>query len=205
MTLASLLTYTTALLLAAIIPGPGVTALIARALGSGFAVAFAMATGMILGDFVFLSATVMGLAYIAQTFVTVFLIIKWLGAVYLAYIAWRIWKAGISLEDIHADKKKGIWSSLLSGLFITLGNPKPMLFYVALVPTLIDLREVGFTSFLELIAATAIVLTLVLGSYAALASRARNLMQKPKQLKLLSRISAGFIAGAATVIAFRAG
>ena len=33
--------------------------------------------------------------------------------------------------------------SFLSGLLVTLGNPKTMLFYVALVPTLIDVHMIG--------------------------------------------------------------
>jgi threonine/homoserine/homoserine lactone efflux protein len=204
MTFAALLTYTGALFVAALIPGPGVTALIARALGSGFRATFPMAIGMMLGDLVFLSAVIAGLAYIAESFSTAFMVIKYLGAVYLAYVAWKIWTAGILPQDVKAEKKTGIWTPLFSGLFTTLGNPKPMLFYVALVPTLIDVSSVNATGFIELVGATATVLTLVLGGYVLLAARARGLLQKPRQLKVLNRVAASFIAGAAAMIAVRA-
>ena len=71
MTLAGFLAYSGALAVAAAIPGPGVTALVARALGSGFRSSLAMSFGIILGDLTFLTAVVLGLAFVAQTFGTV--------------------------------------------------------------------------------------------------------------------------------------
>src|SRR3954471_18185862 len=79
MTLAGFITYSGALAVAAAIPGPGITALVARALGSGFRSSLVMSLGLILGDLSYLTAVVLGLAFIAQTFGTVFLVIKWLG------------------------------------------------------------------------------------------------------------------------------
>ena len=84
MTLTGFLTYALALGIAAAIPGPGVIALIARALGSGFRPTLPMLFGLALGDVVYLGAAVLGLAYIASTFGTAFMVIKYLGAAYLA-------------------------------------------------------------------------------------------------------------------------
>ena len=66
MTLTGFLAYSAALGIAAAIPGPGVTALVARALGSGFRSAFAMFRGLLLGDLFFLTSTVLGLAFQVQ-------------------------------------------------------------------------------------------------------------------------------------------
>ena len=99
MTLAGFITYSGALALAAAIPGPGVTALVARALGSGFRSSLFMALGLILGDLTYLTAVVLGLAIVAQTFGTVFLVIKWLGVLYLAWLAWNFWHAGITAGE----------------------------------------------------------------------------------------------------------
>jgi threonine/homoserine/homoserine lactone efflux protein len=68
MTLAGFITYSAALAIAAAIPGPGVTALVARALGSGFRASLVMAMGLMLGDLIYLTAVVLGLAFVAQTF-----------------------------------------------------------------------------------------------------------------------------------------
>lgn len=204
MTLAVLLAYCGALFIAAVIPGPGITAIVARALGSGFRPTFFMGLGLILGDMVYLTAVILGLAFIAQTFTTAFLLIKIAGALYLGYIAWKLWTTGLLPQNIEAKGSTSLAMSFLSGLFVTLGNPKTMLFYVALVPTLVDLNAVGLRDYGVLLAATFIVLLAVLVPYIALASRARLLMRQPKALRRLNRLAAGVLAGTAAYIATRA-
>jgi threonine/homoserine/homoserine lactone efflux protein len=204
MTLAVLLAYCGALFIAAVIPGPGITAIVARALGSGFRPTFFMGLGLILGDMLYLTAVILGLAFIAQTFTTAFLLIKITGALYLGYIAWKLWTTGLLPQNIEAQGSTSLAMSFLSGLFVTLGNPKTMLFYVALVPTLVDLNAVGLRDYGVLLAATFIVLLAVLVPYIALASRARLLMRQPKALRRLNRLAAGVLAGTAAYIATRA-
>ncbi|MGF7008392.1 LysE family translocator [Aminobacter sp. BE322] len=204
MTLAGFLAYSGALAIAAAIPGPGVTALVARALGSGFRSSLAMSLGLVLGDLTYLTAVVLGLAMVAQTFGLVFLAIKWLGVAYLAYLAWSFWTSGITPETIEARKgKDGFLSSLLAGLTLTLGNPKTMIFYLAITPTVIDLRSVTPADYGILLAITVVVLLLVLVPYLALASQARWFLKTPRALKALNRTAAAFMVGAAAAIATR--
>ncbi len=159
MTLTGFITYAGALAIAAAIPGPGVTALVARALGSGFRSSLFMALGLMLGDLIYLTAVVLGLALIAQTFGTVFLIVKWLGVAYLAWLAWAFWTSGITAETVEAKHVSGgFLVSFLSGLTVTLGNPKTMIFYLALTPTLVDLRTITFSDYTILAVVTVAVL-----------------------------------------------
>lgn len=204
MTLAGFLAYSGALAVAAAIPGPGVTALVARALGSGFRSSLAMSLGLVLGDLTYLTAVVLGLAMVAQTFGMVFLAIKWLGVAYLAYLAWNFWTSGITPETIEAKKgKDGFLASLLAGLTLTLGNPKTMIFYLAITPTVVDLRSVTLADYGILVAITVVVLMVVLVPYLALASQARWFLKTPRALKALNRTAAGFMVGAAAAIAAR--
>ncbi|MCY1301135.1 Homoserine/homoserine lactone efflux protein [compost metagenome] len=204
MTLAALIAYSGALFIAAAIPGPGVTALVARALGSGFRETFFMGLGIVLGDMIYLTAVVLGLALIAQTFTTVFLVVKFAGVLYLGYIAWKLWTAGLLPEDIKAKPSTSAAMSFLSGLLVTLGNPKTMLFYVALVPTLIDIADIGPRDYGLLLAATFLVLLAVLVPYMLLAARARLLLKQRKALQALNRVAASVLAGTAAYIAVRA-
>ncbi|KSV86789.1 LysE family translocator [Sinorhizobium sp. GL28] len=204
MTLAALIAYSGALFIAAAIPGPGVTALVARALGSGFRETFFMGLGIVLGDMIYLTAVVLGLALIAQTFTTVFLVVKFAGVLYLGYIAWKLWTAGLLPDDIKAKPSTSAAMSFLSGLLVTLGNPKTMLFYVALVPTLIDIADIGPRDYGLLLAATFLVLLAVLVPYMLLAARARLLLKQPKALRALNRVAASVLAGTAAYIAVRA-
>lgn len=204
MSLATLLAYCGALFIAAAIPGPGMTAIVARALGSGFRETLFMGLGLVLGDLIYLTAVILGLAFVAQTFTTAFLVIKVLGALYLVYIAYKLWTAGLLPQEIQAKKSANMGLSFLSGLLVTLGNPKTMLFYVALVPTLIDLRAIGLDEYAILVGSTFVVLMAVLIPYILLATRARLLLKQPRALRSLNRIAAGILGTTAAYIATRA-
>ena len=204
MTLAGFIAYSGALALAAAIPGPGVTALVARALGSGFRSSLFMSLGLILGDLTYLTAVVLGLALVAQTFGMLFLVVKWFGVAYLAYLAWTFWRSGITPENVEARKGKGgLVSSFIAGLTVTLGNPKTMIFYLALVPTLVDLQTITLRDYGVLAAITVVVLLIVLVPYLALAAKARWFLKTPRALRALNRTAATFMAGAALAIASR--
>jgi threonine/homoserine/homoserine lactone efflux protein len=204
MTLAGFIAYSGALALAAVIPGPGITALVARALGSGFRSSFFMSLGLIVGDLIYLTAVVLGLAIIAQTFGMVFLIVKWLGIAYLAWLAWTFWTTGISAEQVEASKGQGgLTSSFLAGLTVTFGNPKTMIFYLAIAPTVIELNKITLFDYCVLAGLTVIVLLIVLIPYLALAAQARWLLRTPRALRALNRTAALFMAGAAAAIAAR--
>lgn len=204
MTLAGFLAYSAALGIAAAIPGPGVTALVARALGSGFRSSFAMFWGLLLGDLFYLTATVLGLAFVAQQFGFVFLAIKWFGVLYLAWLGWSFWKGGISAETVQAGKAKGgLVSSFVGGLTLTLGNPKTMIFYLAITPTIVDLRTITLGDYAILAAVTALILVIVLVPYLMLAAKARWFLSSPRALKLLNRTAASCMIGAAAAIAAR--
>lgn len=204
MTLTGFLAYSGALAIAAAIPGPGVTALVARALGSGFRSSLAMSLGLVVGDLTYLTAVVLGLALVAQSFGLVFLAIKWLGVAYLVYLAWNFWTSGITPETVEAKKGKGgLLASFLAGLTVTLGNPKTMIFYLAITPTVVDLHSLTLGDYGILVAITVAVLMIVLVPYLLLASKARWFLKTPRALKLLNRTAAGFMVGAAAAIAVR--
>lgn len=203
MTLSIIATYALALFVVALIPGPGITALVARALGTTFSESLAMAVGISLGDLVFLTAVVLGLSVVAQTFGFVFLVIKYVGVAYLAWMAYKIWTSGIVRTDIKASSRASGFQAMMSGLFVTLGNPKAMLFYLALVPTIVDITTVTFSDYLILLAVSMGVLLVVTIPYIALAAKARDLLRHPAALRRLNRASATFLVGTAGYIAIR--
>lgn len=204
MTLATIATYAFALFVVALIPGPGITALVARALGTTFRESLAMAVGISLGDLVFLTAVVLGLSVVAQTFGFIFIVIKYVGAAYLAWMAYKIWTSGIVKADtVKVATRASVFQATMSGLFVTLGNPKAMLFYLALVPTIVDITKVTFSDYLILIGVSMGVLLIVTIPYIALAAKARDLLRHPLALKRLNRASATFLAGTAGYIAIR--
>jgi threonine/homoserine/homoserine lactone efflux protein len=202
MDLAALLLFAGTLFVAAASPGPGIAALVARVIGRGSDGAGAFAAGLILGDLVWLAVATLGLAVVAQTFHEVFLVIKYVGAAYLVYLAYRMWTAPATPHDIAADTRRE--SSLrlfLAGLALTLGNPKVVAFYLALLPNLIDLTRVGLLGYVELAGVSIIVLTAVFGAYVVAAARARALFRSTRAMRLLNRAGGTMMAGAAVAVA----
>jgi threonine/homoserine/homoserine lactone efflux protein len=197
MTAAGFLTYAVALGVAAAVPGPGVVALVARALGSGFRSAMAFASGLILGDLTYLAAAVFGLTFVAESLGPVFVVVRLLAGLSLAYLAFRLWRSSATATAVDDDRAAGPLASFGAGLSITLANPKTIVFYLAVLPTLIDLGAVNRQDFAALVTVTALVLVTVMTPYAALASRARVALQRPAFRRRLNRSAAAIMAGAA--------
>ena len=204
MDIAGLIVFATALLVAGASPGPNVVALVARVLARGSRGAGAFAAGLALGDVVWLGAAVTGMAALAQTFGSAFAVVKYLGAAYLLYLAYRLWTSPVALEaPLETPGSERPARLFLAGLALTLGNPKVMVFYLALVPTLIDLPSLTLLAFAELAAVTLAILALIFGSYIALATRAGRLFRSQAARRRVNRVTGAAMAGAAAAIATR--
>jgi threonine/homoserine/homoserine lactone efflux protein len=199
-----LVVFACALFVAAASPGPGIAAIVARVLGRGTDGAIAFIMGVAIGDVVWLSFAVGGLAVLAQTFHGVFVAIRFAGAAYLLYMAWKMWTAPVVAAGIDAATMRESWLKLfLSGLAVTLGNPKVIVFYLALLPNLVDLASLGAIGFAELVGVTLGVLAFVFAGYVLLAARARRLFTSPRAMRLVNRSAGTVMAGAAVAVATR--
>ncbi|MND31088.1 Homoserine/homoserine lactone efflux protein [compost metagenome] len=203
MTLASVLVFAAALFVAAGSPGPSIAALVSRVLTKGWRDVLPFLMAMWVGETVWLSFAVAGLSAIAESFQPVFVAIKWIGVAYLLYLAWKMWFARTDGADGELPESRSAARMFFAGLTVTLGNPKIMMFYVALLPSIIDLNGVTLIGWLELVAAMLIVLATVDIVWITLANKARQFLKSPRALKLANRISAGTMAGAAAAIATR--
>jgi threonine/homoserine/homoserine lactone efflux protein len=204
MTIASFLAYAIALGIAGAIPGPGIAALVGRALGTGARRTMPMLFGLAFGDVFFLTLAVAGLAFIAKTFATAFLAIKIAGACYLLFLAYRFWTSGIEIREITKSpgRREG-FASFLAGFAVTMGNPKTIVFYMAILPAVMDLETVDLPGYLVLVLLTFLVLFVVLTPYVLLASRARTAFTDPLALKRLNRSASLAMAATASWILLR--
>lgn len=195
-----LLTYALALSIAAVIPGPGIAALVGQSLGAGFRVAMFMLAGIALGDVIYLTVAIAGLAAIAKVFAGAFIVVKIMGGLYLIYLAYKFWRSKAGLTNVHKEKSHGALKAFAGGVAVTLSNPKAIVFYLALLPTVVDLGRIDVLNWFELSVLTVIVLFVTLTPYAFLAAKARGLMKSPVALRRLNRIAAGVIGAAGAVI-----
>jgi threonine/homoserine/homoserine lactone efflux protein len=205
MTLTGLLAFCAVYALTVATPGPGIAAIVARSLAHGFKGSPAFVAGFLLGDLVWFGIAATGLAALAQTAETLFVAIKWIGAAYLLYLAWKLWTAPVGRVAVAEGEERGQhgWKAFLASLMLTLANPKAILFFVALLPTVVDLASMNPLTFLEISVAIIVIQPVVLFSYVFLAARAREIFTSPKSVRRLNRSSGVAMAGAAVVVATR--
>ncbi len=203
MELSSLLIFAGALFVAAGSPGPSIAALVARVLTGGWRSVLPFLAAMWIGEAIWLSLAVWGLAVLAESLHLVFTAIKYLGVAYLLYLAWRMWTAPVELREEALPRQKTAGRLFAAGMAVTLGNPKIMLFYLALLPSIIDLASVTLLGWAELTATMLIVLTVIDFAWAAAAAQARKALRSRRAVQAANRVSATVMAAAAAAIAAR--
>jgi threonine/homoserine/homoserine lactone efflux protein len=182
-----LLVLAAAYLAVLVLPGPGVTALVARVLARGTHDAPAYIAGFVCGSLVWFSIAATGLAVLASDFATVFVAIRYAGAAYLLYLAWKLWTAPPRPLGAAEASPDGPGRLFLTGLAINLGNPKVIVFFLALLPTVVDLGALTPLGFAELAAIIAFICSGVLAVYAMAAARARPVLTSTRAVRLVNR------------------
>lgn len=199
MTPESAVSFFIAIFIFGITPGPGVFALLAHALTRGSSSCIMLALGMTISDILYLVAACFGLAAVATHWSELFTFIRIVGALYLLYLGWQMWHAPLDLTttDNKKQKSEGI-RGFIQGFLISASNPKVILFYIAFLPTFMDLSsldnaDIAFAALLTLIS-----LMSGLMMIAHFASKARKWFKSESAVKRLNR-GAGSVMAAAGI------
>lgn len=192
-------------MLSAATPGPSMAALMARVVARGLKGSPAFIAGFVLGDLIWYILAATGLVMIATALGPLFSIIKYIGAVYLLYLAYRIWysSADASLADDEANLSENPVRLFFGATAITLGNPNVIVFFMALLPATVDLEALSMLGFIELAAAITVVLTIILTAYALAAAQARSVITDVRVKILVQQLTGTVMVGAAMMVAMR--
>ena len=182
-------------------PGPGVIAIVARALGSGFKSVVPGTLGILAGDLILMTLSAFGLALIAQAMGQLFLVVKIAGALYLVYLGYKYWTAEVPETVVPEGASKGdMRRGFLAYLGLTLGNPKAIAFFVALLPVAVNPRTIGLAGYLQLVAATLVLIPAITLGYAALAAQLSRFVASRKARKRINKGAGAVMAGAGALI-----
>lgn len=197
MTIEGAITFFIAIFIFSITPGPGVFAILARALVFGAKKCTMLAMGMAISDIVYLILACFGLATIAENWTELFTAIRYIGASYLIYLGYKMIKTLPQINnDIHSKqsnlKTDTNIGSFIQGFLISASNPKVILFYIAFLPTFIDLTVLQSSDILlvSILAFIGLMAGLMLIAYGA--ARMASLLKTPLAHKRLN-IGAGSI------------
>jgi homoserine/homoserine lactone efflux protein len=187
----ALLAYALIAWLAAATPGPAVLLALRNGATRGFRAGLFSTLGNLLGLVLLAGASILGLGVILHTVPWLFTLVKWVGAAYLMVLGWRMLRARggfeMSPEGAASAQPASNAEMLRLGLWVSLTNPKAILFFGALFPQFIDTSHALLPQFLLLIGVSMCASSSCLLTYVALANRARHWLARPQAASWINR------------------
>ncbi|MBA8876695.1 LysE family translocator [Phyllobacterium myrsinacearum] len=183
------------------IPGPTILLVISYALGHGRRFAAATVAGVALGDFTAMTASMLGLGALLAASAAIFTVLKWIGAAYLIYLGIKLWRAPVA-DTTTSDTPESNESALrifLHTYVVTALNPKSIIFFVAFLPQFLDTTRPVFTQMVIFETTFLVLATLNAGTYALMASMARQTIRKPNVQRIVNRTGGSLMIGAGLV------
>jgi threonine/homoserine/homoserine lactone efflux protein len=188
------LAFVVATVIALVVPGPTILLVVSYALARGRNVTLALVSGVILGDLIAMSVTLAGLGIVLAASASVFTMMKWAGALYLAWMGiGMIRKAGTATAELQAVGQRGSGTAFRDGFIVTLLNPKSIGFFIAFVPQFIDSANPVVPQFLIMIVTFVGLGGINVLAYALLAARLRDKVTRPGALSWLQRAGGGVL------------
>lgn len=203
MTIESGVAFAIGMFFLAVSPGPGLATIISRALASGPIAGLAVTGGLVLGDFVFMAIAMVGMTAIAAALGPLFALLKYAGAVYLVWLGIAVLRGAAKPMIVAPRAGRGMLKDVGLGLLVTMGNPKPILFYSALLPTFLDMTRIHMGDFLILAGIVVVISYAVYGGYILLAERSRRLLSSRSASKLFKRTTGTLLIGSGIAVAVR--
>jgi homoserine/homoserine lactone efflux protein len=202
-TLEIYLAYIAACFVIAIIPGPTVTVIVANSLTHGTRAGLLNVAGTQLGLGLMMAILVVGLSSVIAAMGWVFDWLRWAGAIYLVWLGWKLLRAPDVLHDVRKSMRpRG--GFFLQGFLVLMANPKALLWFGAFIPQFVDPKG-NYVAQIVLLGLTAMAVALVSdGAYAVLTGGAGAFLSKTR-VKLISRLSGGFLIGGGIWLALTRG
>lgn len=203
MTFEIYIAYIVACFVIALVPGPTVTVIVANSLAHGSRAGLLNVAGTQLGLALMMAILVVGLSSVIAAMGWLFDWLRWAGAAYLVWLGWKLLRAPEAMVDIQKSSvPKG--GFLLQGFLVLMANPKALLWFGAFIPQFIEPTG-NYVGQIVVLGVTAMAVALVSdGAYAVVTGRASAMLSR-KRVRLVSRLSGGFLIGGGIWLALTRG
>lgn len=197
-----LFTFIVAVFAFILTPGPGVFATIAKAMTEGAWSVLPLTIGLATGDAIYMVFSAYGLSALANNFNGLFTVIKFVGAGYLFYLAWKMWTTlPDEVSNVKTDKPSRNINGLknaTSGFLISISNPKVILFYVSLLPSFFPVATLNNFDIMVLCLVIFLCAVISMMLYAFMAHFAQKQLKSSKARQRFNRVGASFMGIAGT-------
>ena len=189
---------------AALTPGPAVTAIVARAMADGMRPAMAINAGVVTGDLIFFALAAAGMAAAAKSAGTAFALLKYAGAAYLLWQGVKFWRSkprpattAATAQELHFSRNYG------AGMLLMAGHAQAMLFYAALLPGFVNLSSLTVADFVLISVMIVVVIGGINAAYGYAAARAGVFMAGERAQRTMNRIAGSLLVLAAALVVTR--
>ena len=203
MELTTIVLYIISVSAVTLIPGPTMLLALSNGAQGGMRIALFGIAGAALSDLLLIGAVALGLGGVLLASEKIFLIVKWGGAIYLMYLAWRLWRSSAHFIQVHTSASTPLdgKTAFKRSLFVALSNPTGLLFFSAFLPQFIDTRNHISTQYLTLAVVTALIDIVLMSVYAASGYHSMKYLSN-QGITLLNRICACTLGGIGIALSF---
>lgn len=199
----SLETYTAFVivcLVATVVPGPTNMLIVANGMRHGVRAGLLNVAGTLVSLTIMIAIAGIGLTSLIEMAGHWFEWIKLLGAAYLCWLGWKMIRASGAAADDSAQGSAPRSGFFMQGFLVSMGNPKQLLFFGALLPQFID-PAAGHAAQIAIMGATALMFSAVSDGGYAIASGRIGQRLTPRRMRQIARIGGGFLMGGGLWIA----
>lgn len=205
MTIEIWLAFVAAVAVFFVIPGPTMILVVSEAINHGKKSVIPLVSGVLLGDFVAMSLSLLGLGAILATSASLFLVLKWLGVCYLIYLGVKTWRQAPTLfsnnNSDHDDSGASSKKMLSSAFIVTALNPKDIIFFVAFLPQFVNPTSPVLPQLLILMATFLIIDMLNIFLYTVFARTMRSKISNVKTQVRINQVGGSALIGAGMIAA----
>lgn len=189
----------------AALPSTSVALIVTRSATLGVTNGVAVASGIVIGDLVFVSLAILGMSVLAETMGEFFAIFKYFGGAYLIWLGVGLlrFKKEIPLQS-DCSRRSTLLTSFAAGLVLTLGDVKAILFYASLFPTFVDMSNLTAVTISAIVTITIFSVGGVKLAYAFAARRIVSRLRKRHAQKYIRSTAGGLMVGAGTYLIVKA-
>lgn len=198
---ASLTVFVAVMIALAALPSASVALVVSRAATGGRRQGFAVAGGIVLGDLTFAGLAMFGMSWLAETVGGLFTLLRYAGGAYLIWLGWRVLTSNPAAGNANPSSGPGATAaSFTTGLALTLGDVKAILFYASLFPNLFELTALAAADIVLLFAVTAVTVGGVKAGYALAAERLSARLRAGPADGLVRRLPGALLLGTGAVV-----
>ena len=195
--------YVLAVLILFLTPGPVWIALLARSMSGGFQAAWPLALGVAVGDAIWPILAILGVSWLVNEIDGVMVLLRFSATlIFLIMGTFLIFKGDRNLGENSRLTRPGISAGLAAGIFVILGNPKAIIFYMGVLPSFFDLKDITGLDILAIVSVS--VATPLLGNLilAGFVNKIRSVLTSSRAVARINKVSGSLLIFVGLMIPF---